>query len=367
MDEKGTKKVYTSKSYFCENCGSSFIYDADDGVMRCPHCDSTMPLVQTQLAKETPFTNDVISKSCMWTGTKCVQCEDCGAEFVLSNNETSTSCPFCGRVHILERGEIPGIRPSGIIPFEIGYKEAKNIFLKWVKSKNMAPKSFKKTARERKIDGVYIPTFTFDSKTVSSYKLTYGTYHTRTVGTGKNRHTETYMTTHSGSGVINMNFDDINIESSCHIEQNKYDALGGFNTNQASSFHDQFISGYSCERYSESIGDSWNEAVDIMKDRIKRGVINKYTGVDTVISYQANTSFNDTCYKYILVPIYFINYIYKNKNYQCLIHGITGKAKGEAPVSVAKVLGIVFTVIIFIAIIILVLIWTDVIDISNIF
>ena len=39
------------------------------------------------------------------------QCEDCGAEFVLSNNETSTSCPFCGRVHVLERGEIPGIRP----------------------------------------------------------------------------------------------------------------------------------------------------------------------------------------------------------------------------------------------------------------
>ena len=42
MDEKGTKKVYTSKSYFCENCGSSFIYDADDGVMRCPHCDVSL-------------------------------------------------------------------------------------------------------------------------------------------------------------------------------------------------------------------------------------------------------------------------------------------------------------------------------------
>ena len=78
MDEKENKKVYNSKSYLCENCGSSFIYDADDGVMRCPHCDTTMPLEQTQLAKETPFTNDVISKSCMWTGTKCVQGEDCG-------------------------------------------------------------------------------------------------------------------------------------------------------------------------------------------------------------------------------------------------------------------------------------------------
>ncbi|MGM9858238.1 MAG: hypothetical protein ACI311_03200 [Bacilli bacterium] len=367
MVEKEDKRVYTSKSYVCENCGSSFVYDADNGVMRCPHCDTTLPLEETQIAKETPFTNDVISKSCVWKGTKCVQCEDCGAEFVLSNNETSTSCPFCGRVHILERGEIPGIRPSGIIPFEIGYKEAKNIFLRWVKSKSMAPKSFKKTARERKIDGVYIPTFTFDSRTVSSYKLTYGTYHTRTVGTGKNRHTETYMTTHTGSGTISMNFNDINIEASCHIEQNKYDALGGYNTHNASSFHDQFISGYSCERYSESISDSWNEAISIMKERIKRGVINRYTGVDTVISYSANTSYNDNSYKYILVPVYFINYIYKNKNYQCRIHGVSGKAKGEAPVSVGKVLAIVFTVLLIVGIIIVLLVMNDVININEIF
>ena len=346
-------KVYTSTSYKCENCGSAYVYNADEGNLTCSHCGSVKDLEKTVIVKELPFDKSVVNDSCQWMGTKNIHCEDCGANFVAQNNDTSMTCPFCGRHHIIYVDEIPGLKPNGIVPFEIGYKKAKEVFLKWVKSRKMAPRSFKNLAHEKECVGTYIPVFTFDSDTTTRYNLVYETAHTRTVGSGKNQRTETYYTRHSKSGFIDCSFDDIKIEASSRIEQSKFDRIASFNTNVASEYHDQFLCGYICERYSESISQSWNDACYHMDARIKKNVISRYSGVDRVVSYDADTKYMNNTYKYVLVPIYFVNYFFKDKDYQCRINGVNGTINGESPVSVGKVLAIVFSILAVIAAIVI--------------
>ena len=152
---------------------------------------------------------------------------------------------------------------------------------------------------------------------------------------------------------LDCSFDDIKIEASSRIEQSKFDRIASFNTNMASEYHDQFLCGYICERYSESISQSWNDACDHMDARIKKNVISRYSGVDRVVSYDADTKYMNNTYKYVLVPIYFVNYFFKDKDYQCRINGVNGTINGESPVSVGKVLAIVFSILAVIAAIVI--------------
>lgn len=328
------KKV-TSETYKCLSCGNFLKFDPATQKLKCAYCGTERDIA-AKPAQELVYTTLSEREFEAWGGTKAYKCPSCGAVAVLEEYETADVCPFCGAPNIIERDELPGLKPNAVLPFKVPEDEAKGFWRKWLKKKWLAPGKLKKEARMQKMRGVYIPVWTFDSHVDAMYEARLGETYTVIVGTGKNRRTETRVRWFHVSGVINQDYDDIQVEASKHIDGKALGKLGGFDTVNALAYDDDFMSGYSAERYSDGLDDCWDTAQGIIIDDLRARVKARYPRADRVDYINISPVYSGTTYKYVCAPLWISSYRYRKKDYGCVVNGRTGKAYGKAPVSPIK-------------------------------
>ena len=59
---------------------------------------------------------------------------------------------------------------------------------------------------------------------------------------------------------------------------------------------------------------------------------------DHVKNLKLSTRYYDVTYKYLLLPVWISSYKYKDKVYQFMVNGQTGKVSGKTPISIPKVI-----------------------------
>ena len=74
-----------------------------------------------------------------------------------------------------------------------------------------------------------------------------------------------------------------------------------------------------------------------MEGDIKNAILRKHN-CDVVGHLNTSTTHSNVTYKYVLLPIYYLNYHYKKKSYEVNVNGSTGRVLGKSPVSPLKVL-----------------------------
>ena len=168
------------------------------------------------------------------------------------------------------------------------------------------------------------------------------------VGSGKDRRTETRTRYFNVSGTYSQFFNDVLIEVSPKLSQKEFEKVGGFDTDNAVEYTSEYIAGHSSERYDTSVNDAYGTAKEKMNARIKSAILAQYH-YDVVDYLHIDTSFNDSTFKYILVPLWCSGFKYRDKIYNYFVNGRTGKAGGKTPISVWKV---ALTVVIIAAVIV---------------
>ena len=330
-------KVTESQIAKCPSCGSNLTFDPKKQALLCSHCGHVEAFDTDKNVKELDI-NEGFEKGEKWSAeTNVYHCDNCGTNFVLDKNATASCCPFCGTAHVIVTDEIKGLKPNVVIPFLIDVKTALENTMLWVKRRLFAPASFKKSFKGGKFNGVYYPAFTFDSNTSSVYYGRLGIRHTRTVGSGENKRTETYIEWFNVSGNYEMFFDDITITSGKKFTQNEYNKAQPFNTAESRVYESKYLLGYSAYHYDKGIDTCWQEARAEMDARIRRGILSQYY-YDVVDFLNVSTSHKGVTYKYELLPIYTMSYEYHQKTYGVYVNGSTGKVNGKCPVSPWRVL-----------------------------
>ena len=324
------------KIYKCPNCGSDLRFDPQTNRLKCTHCGSLQDKVPVKSAFEIPYTPNSEKGFVPWGNAKTLKCRSCGAEFSLKEYETAAACPFCATSNIMLTDDIPGLKPNAILPFSITQEEAKEYFKAWIKKRVMSPNSLKKLAEERDLKGLYVPMFTFDTNTTSTYSIRYGVHRTVTTGSGDSRKTVTVTDWYTDSGMLAKAFDDVQIEASQFLLQKNVNKMGGFDTDKSVFYDSQFIAGFGAERYSVGLDDSWEKAKMVIDSSIKAKILSRYN-YDELDYLNVSTQYNEKTYKYLLAPVWFMVYNYKGQNYTCVINGRTGTADGRAPLSKIKV------------------------------
>ncbi len=338
-------KNIDTDSIKCPSCGGTLIFDPDTQTLKCEHCGNTVDFEKNRQVTEHDIAEG-FEKAEKWSSNEqaAYKCDNCGAVIVISVDEEATKCPFCGTTHIVKAGSFDGIRPQAVIPFSFGVDKAESYAKKWAKGRIFAPKKFKKQLNQENIRGVYEPCFTFDSNTYSTYVGRVGYRRTRTVGSGKNRRTETYTEYKNISGTISKFFDDVLIATNEHFDQKKLDKLAPYKTENACIYEKSYLSGFIADGYTKNLKDSWNDAKKIMDDGIRYAIKQKYNA-DVVDYLNVSTRHEKVTYKYLLLPVYFVSYRYAKKSYGVMINGSSGKVKGSTPISplrvaIAVILGI---------------------------
>lgn len=337
--------TYSAK---CQGCGSTMVFDPETQSLKCEHCGTVCEIEKDFNVVENDITEGFALAE-KWNKDEQVsfRCENCGAVVVLSVDEEASICPFCGATHIAKEGSFDGVRPHVVIPFQIGEEKAVELSKKWAKSRIFAPRKFKKSISVEKINGIYEPCFTFDSMTYSSYRGRVGDMKTRTVGHGKNRRTETYVDYRMVSGNFNCFYDDVLVATNENFTQSHLNDLAPFDTGAACVYEKKYLSGYMADGYQKNLDESWGNAKHIIDGRI-RGDIKAKLHCDVVDYLNVETHHHDVKFKYMLLPIYTLLYLFKKKKYILRVNGSTGKVRGKTPVSpfkvaIASVLGAAIT------------------------
>ena len=354
MTELINEKETLTDSLDCPNCGGTTFYNPKLKKVQCEYCKSLIDIEHSSTVMESGLDNLVL-KGKPWTQVQVLKCNNCGAKEISSCKSLASECSFCGASNIVKTDDIVGMKPDGLCPFEKTSDEAKNVVKQWVKNKFFAPKSFKKNAVAKDLHGIYSPVFTFDCQTKSTYSGRLAETQTYRVNGKSYTRTKTFFI----KGHFNKDYDDMIIQASENISQKTLQQLSPYPTSKSVKYNQKYLTGYTANTYQKSGMEYWQNCKNLIYNDIKRGVLSSYKH-DYVISYNQQTNYFKTTYKYLLVPVYVGHFKFKNKIYNFFVNGCTGKVTGKTPVSVWKILLCVFAGLLLVGGLIALVIWLEI-------
>lgn len=331
----------------CPSCGADLEFSIGAQSLKCPYCAHVVELeidpdaeVEEQdfhvmLGQLEQFheqgRNDEV-------GASEVRCESCGANVMFTGTLTSSECPYCAspiqreNIHDAEH-RVP---VDGVLPFLIERNKARANLKAWVGSRWFAPNEFLKRGVQGKFNGIYLPFWTYDSMTANRYSGSRGENYTVTVGTGKNRRTETRTRWYPASGAFQRFFDDVLVLAARGLPDWMMQALEPWPLHHVAPFNQQMLAGFFARTYEVKLDDGFVEAKERI-DAAIRAEVNHRIGGDKQSIDWIRSHYNALTFKHLLLPVWLMAYRYHGKTFQVAVNAGTGEVQGERPYSWVKI------------------------------
>ena len=325
------------KQFKCPSCGAPIAYDASSGEVRCGNCGNRYAVS----ALETLENGD---RGFDWSqyihhgphetleNTRVYKCQSCGAEIEADMTTAATKCPYCDNNVVLTDKVSGSLKPNAIIPFRITQKDLPDVVKQFYKGKKLLPSSFLSEKRLREIKGIYVPFWLFDC-TLDGNMVLNGT-RTRSYREGDYDCVETSYFLLEREG--DMRFAKVPVDASVKMPNDLMDSLEPFDYSELVDFNSAYLSGYLADRFDSDPDAELPRADERMMTSacsILEGTARGYSGV----SIRANgMRITDADVKYVLLPVYLMNYEYQGKMYRFAVNGQTGKVVGDLPISKGK-------------------------------
>jgi hypothetical protein len=227
-----------------------------------------------------------------------------------------------------------------VLPFKLERQAATEEFKKWLRKLWFAPNDLKKTATQDRFNGIYLPFWTFDASTQSTYQGDRGEHYyvtERRVVNGREENVRVQKTRwYYVSGQVSRDFDDILITASRVLPDKYLNRLEPWDLPNLVGYDNRYLSGFKAEISQVDIKDGFQGAKQIMAAVINQDV-HRDIGGDEQRVRGIQTQYDATTYKYILLPIWLSIYNYKNKIFRFVVNARTGEVQGERPYSVIKI------------------------------
>lgn len=219
-----------------------------------------------------------------------------------------------------------GARPTAMIPFEVDYEEASFYLSHWLKNAPCVVDELQnlRTGRDG-LKGIYLPYWTFDSRTTTQY--------TGKRGTGpKGRESWEDV-----SGVAQRSFNDLMVPASRCMPRENLDALEPWLLDKLEPIRPDYVAGFTVEASTMSLEQAFELARPRMDDKICDTIGKKIGGTDYRITSRTTTH-TDIRFRYILLPVWLGVYRHEGKLYRVVINARSGEVHGDPPPrSVTKV------------------------------
>jgi Zn finger protein HypA/HybF involved in hydrogenase expression len=334
-------------------------YSPEDGRLVCPFCGS---------GQEIPAGDDIESESYesleravsglnIAESEREVSCHNCGADFEMEPRRVSASCPYCDTPCIT--GFHNPISPYSVLPFKIGQKEARRIFVDWIGSLWFAPGDLKRFVdRDRKLTGFYLPYWMFDADTRTVYTgergdVYYETVVRREMVAGRERSTTQRVRRVRWtpvSGRVTRRFEKFPINADETIPASILYRITPWDASSLKSYDDRFLPGFETFEYEEDISVSHERAHREMREWIEMDIRRDIGGDEQRIA-SLDTVYSDERVNYSLLPVWSTHFRYGGRDYYYAINGFNGRISGERPYSAWKIASLVASILAILAVI----------------
>jgi len=336
--------------YPCDSCGAVLKFSPSIGTLACKHCGyqqnfaaSVKPIKEhnfrkalAELANADAVSNDLVT----------IKCPTCASRSQLKAGTHAGQCPYCGTPLIVDAALITSFQPESLLPFKITEQQALQFFRQWLGSRWFAPSALKKYASgDARLQGLYVPYWTYDSDTQTSYSGRRGdTYYVR----------KNYSTNINGrqvirsrsvprirwtptSGHVTRHFDDVLIGASQTLPRQITNRLAPWDLVNLASFDAAYLSGFDSELYQVEL-DSGFEQAQLVMDQAIRADVRRHIGGDQQQIHQLQTHHSRTTFKSLILPVWMATFRFRDKTYRFAVNGRTGKTAGERPYSYLKII-----------------------------
>lgn len=339
----------------CDACGADLRFAPGETDLVCDHCGARAEIEglsdgPAEIA-EIDYLRALKGLDAAETEvTRVSSCPNCAAMVEFDPDIHATECPFCATPVVTDTGEHRQIKPKGMLPFALAEREAKAAMTKWLGKLWFAPNGLQEYARKgRKMQGIYVPYWTYDAQTKSTYTGQRGTiyYVTQTVmrdGKSEQRQVQK-IRWRSKSGRVARFFDDVLVLASRSLPKKMTDRLEPWDLSQMVPYTPEILAGFRAEGYTVELPDGLGEARAYMDRAILRDVKFDIGGDRQRVSHVA-TDVSSVTFKHVLLPVWLAAYRYNGETYRFVVNGQTGQVQGERPwsawkIAIAVVLGVI--------------------------
>jgi DNA-directed RNA polymerase subunit RPC12/RpoP len=273
--------------------------------------------------------------------TQVYVCNSCGAAVIADENTAASECYYCHNPVTLA-GRVSGeFRPDRILPFKVPRDVADAHFRDFIKKKWFVPNSFKSEKQLEKVVGLYTPFWLADCKTNANISAEAKIINSHTSGNVTITHTKVYECDRAGY----MTFEKIPADGSKKLDDDFLDSVEPFDYDDMVDFNMSYLSGFFADKYDvpkSEIIDRIRQRAGSAANEVLKDDINGYSSVSVTHS---NINLIRTDWQYVLLPLWFMTYSYKDKIYQFAVNGQTGKVAGLPPLSIPKMLAMIAAIV----------------------
>jgi ribosomal protein S27E len=341
----------------CAQCGALQAYSPGTRDLTCPYCGHVTAIPEdAEPIRELPLRDALATlQDAPAAGTSpVVQCRNCAAEFSFDANVHAGNCPFCGAPIVTGTGAQRHIKPRSLLPFRIDEDAARAAYQRWLRRLWFAPRAVELT-------GVYLPYWTYDAMTRSSYtgergdayyvQLPYTTtVNGRRVTRIRNERRIRWTPVRGG---VSRLFDDVLVGASESLPRQITDRLAPWDLAALVPYDERYLSGFRSEVYQVGLDQGFQRALQIMAATI-RDDVTRDIGGDAQRIHDVQTSYSEQTFKHVLLPIWSAAFRYRKRSYRFVVNGRSGKVQGERPYSPWKIAAAVIGgIILLVAVIVL--------------
>lgn len=346
---EATTRALTEKRFPCAKCGAALNYSVGTQSLECQYCGHQNSITRGEARiTELDFHSalrQLQTSAAVAATEKEISCNNCAAHFSLDAHIHAGECPFCGTSVVTETSKAKLIKPKGLLPFSITAEQARESYKQWLGRRWFAPNALKKYARsDTNLNGVYIPYWTYDSDTTTSYQgqrgeVYYVTQRYTTTQNGR-RVTRTRQVPkvrwYPASGRTTRHFDDVLVGATRTLPRKVTDWLAPWDLHNLEPYTEDYLAGFSSEVYQVDLDEGFEIAQTTM-DKVVRDDVRRAIGGDQQRIQKLSTRHSDTTFKHVLLPLWTAGFQFRGKTYRFVVNGRTGKVRGERPYSIIKI------------------------------
>ncbi|MEO7522194.1 MAG: hypothetical protein ABIW79_10285 [Gemmatimonas sp.] len=285
-----------------------------------------------------------------------VTCPQCGAQTRLDAGVVADACAFCTTPLVAVAAQSARqIKPKALVSFAVERRKAQDIFVEWIGGRWFAPNALKQTVRRVDgIRGVYLPCWTFDADTQSTYTGQRGVdrivHDTRRDAQGNSVTVARTVTDwYPASGEVTMHFDDLLVPASNSIPSDLAEALLTWNAQALVPYADDYVAGFTMEAYQLGLEPGF-ELARAQFGRAIEGTVRQDIGGSHQRVHEVNTRYDAITFKHILLPAWICSYMFGGKSWLVVVNGQNGDVRGHRPWSAWKISGAVLVVAVIAAV-----------------
>lgn len=328
----------------CPACGGDLVFSIGAQRLKCPHCGTERDLsldpearIEEQdllatLAKLEQGRATVIPNAAE------IQCQACAATVEFTGTLTSSECAFCGTP--IQREDIhravERLAVDGVLAFRIDHDHAAVQLRRWVASRWFAPNEFKRRGVSGRFSGVYLPFWTFDSMTATTWTGQRGDAYYVYVGTGKNRRRERRVNWTRVAGSFQSFFDDVVIHAANALPAGLVPALEPWPLQELRPFSEELLAGFQARTYDRTLQEGFADGKVRIEAALRTEVRSRIGGDEQRID-SMDVRYDALTYKHILLPLWLLTYRYGDKPFHVAVNATTGEVVGERPWSWIKI------------------------------